>query len=253
MPWFQRVQLPERFKDATPEQIEQAFKEQQEGEDRIKNFQPPKPEDSDAFKTLQTQLSEAQQNLANITAESQRTATPTNPNTLSKPTSFLEDEDRAFAERANPIINMTLHNTSHMAKQIAVQELRDDADPFVKATNDYVLKSYAKEIGEIYDSMPLQAKTSSVAFKNVVGVVKDRHISDVVRAVTAGKGGSFFEGAGGGGSPRPGDAVPGPEKDLSPGEMRVAMRMHLSPSEYLKAKKGLKIATETTGYAEVKT
>ena len=252
MPWFQRVQLPERFKDATPEQIESAWKDLETREGEVKNFQPPKPEESEAYKTLQTQLTEAQQNIANLTVESQRASTSTTATERAKPTSFLEDEDRAFAERANPIINMTMHNTSLMAKQIAVQELRDDSDPFVKATNDYVLKNYGKEIGEIYESMPLQAKTSSVAFKNVVGVVKDRHISDVVKAVTAGKGGSFFESSGGSGASRSGDSLPGPEKDLSPGEMRVALKMHLSPSEYLKAKKGLKIATETTGYAEVK-
>lgn len=251
MNWFQKAQLPDRFKDMTPEQIEAEFNTLEQQKAELAGRQPSKPEESDAFKNIQTQLQETQARLAELQAAPPVVRQSTEDQTPQR-TSFLEDEDQAFNERVAPLANMTLQNTATMARQIAVQELREETDTITKETNNYVLQNYKKEIDDLYASMPIQARTSPMAFKNVVGVVKDRHLGDVFKAVTKDKGQSFFEQSSPSTSGR-GDEPASAEGQLTPGQIRVARKMKMTPAEYLKSMKGLKMTQETGGYAEVRT
>lgn len=249
MNWFQRAQLPDRFNNMSPDQIEAEIKRleslQQENES-LKGSAPPKVEESEAYRTLQTQLQEAQQKLQQLSSA----PPPEEHNRPPQLTSFLEDEDRAFQERATPLFNMTLLNTSMMARQLAEQDLKEDSDPVSRESNKYVLSAYQKEVNELYNSMPLQARTAPDAFKNVVGVVKHRHFQDVFKAIS-GKAAQFETGGRGDPSDNGGENL-SPEKVLTAGQLRVAAKMKISPAQYLASLKGMKVATETTGYAEVK-
>lgn len=251
MNFFQRVQLPERFKDKKPEEIEaeiarlEAFEMENNQLKARTNEPPPNPDES-----LKAELAQTQARLQEL--EALRSAPSPTPIEPPQRTSFLEDEDRAFAERADPIIKATLQNSAIMARSVAIQELRDETDPSQRAKNEYVLRNYKKEIDDLFRTVPLQGQTNPATFKNVVGIVTNNHFSDVVKAVSKEKGINLFESPATPGTASSNGASNDPSGKLTPGELHVAKKMKITPAQYLESKERMKITVGDTGYAEVR-
>lgn len=139
-----------------------------------------------------------------------------NSNDPKKPTGFYEDPDKAFAERIAP----TALHTLNLAARVEALTARE------KFSKEYTL--WGAEIDDmIAKHQNVADKGNPDFYKNVVDIVKGRHLSDILEAERKGQS-LFTEGASG--------AHVGSSSEsnfnLSSDQINAAKRLGMTPKEF---------------------
>lgn len=144
-----------------------------------------------------------------------------------EPTSFLQDEDRAFEERFDKRIDPVLRTTLSIGAQTAKTQAQ------TKFPREF--KRWGTEIDEAVSKAHPQQLIVPEFWDNVVNMIKGLHMDEITTEVRKGEGDFFVEGSGG--PPPPGDKKEGPEHELSDEEKKIADKMGVSHENYLKQRK----------------
>lgn len=170
-----------------------------------------------------TELAEVRASLQ--TLQSTRREAPIEaPPTTDGPTSFLDDEEKAFNERASPIWNATMMNSARLARMSVENEIQSNS------RDRFVLNKYRNEFeGYVKTLSPLQT-TMEDAYRNCFKLVKANHVDEMLDS--ASRGTDFFTESSGGPPP------PAEKKadKLSAEESSMAKKFGISEADYLKSK-----------------
>lgn len=182
------------------------------------------------FDEIKQGLAKLQERPSGQPNQPQNGGAPQNTNTQApeaapKLTSFYDDEDKAFMERARivnkPLLDMTM-------------EIRaDQSYNKVKAVHsDFHL--FEEEIQTELKKAPLELRGIPDYIENAYSMVKGRHTDEIAEHRAKRQGKYFMEGGGATGNTIPGDKPTGTH--LSDEEAQYAEKFGLKPEEYNEAK-----------------
>jgi hypothetical protein len=223
LPWFKKQgeELPTELQGLEPADLVNAVN---------------KARDVDQLRTELTaaneRLSEVDTVKAQLAQLEQRLRPPENSggnnNGGNKPTSFLVDEERAFAERIAPLAVATFENQAQSAKFMARSSLKNPIDA-------KIWDKYEAEIDQVMQGIALQFRAQPQVWINALDTVAGRHRHEISKMQSE-KTDFFAETASGGGNGGPGGGQE-QDEDLSPQETNIALKMGLKPEDYKKYKK----------------
>lgn len=170
-----------------------------------------------------TELAEVKaslQTLQNTRREAPKPETPP----VNEPTSFLDDENKAFNERAQPLYNATMENAARLAKMQVTQELQSNP------RDRFILSKYGAEFDAFVAQLTPVQRTMEDAYRNCFKIVKANHVDEMLDS--ASRGTDFFTESSGGPPP---PAEKKTEK-LSAEESAMAKKFGISEADYMKSK-----------------
>jgi len=217
LPWFKRQneEIPKELEDL-------------EAADLVSAVAKAKEVDS-----LKTELETTKGKLSEFDAVKQRLAAlegnkqdpPKDP--PKGPTSFLDDEDKAFTERLAPFAEMTLRNQAQNARHMAKQGL--------SGLDRRIWEKWEGEIDKIMEGVGLQFQGSAQTWLNALTNIKGRHMDEILKMKDDNS--EFFSesgDSGGSGGPTKKD-----DGELTAEEVKIAARMGIKPEDYAKNKKAM--------------
>ena len=151
-------------------------------------------------------------------------------------TSFLVDENRAFAERAMPLAAMHLQTAAKVAKMSArskIQLSQKEGDPYYGQRMARFFDRHETEIDKFASRVPLAQQAHDETWVNLFKLVQADHIDEL-----SDKSALFVEG-GAGGTVLASVDNDKKQETLNDAEKRVAQRMGISEADYLTSRKGL--------------
>lgn len=155
-------------------------------------------------------------------------AKPPAPTDDKRRTSFLDDEDAAFNERAMPIVNGVL--------SIGAQVSKIGFENSLSGTDKRIYQKYSGEVEELMSKEAPQIQASPKAWSTALDIIKGRHMNDITKAAQD-KTDFFAETSGGVIEAGPTPAID--KTKLTPEEEVAARKYGLKPEEYLEAKKSM--------------
>lgn len=221
--WFGKdeVEVPKELEGLTPEQIIAAAKEAQELKTKISEID-----------TLKAKIADMEANPKTVEKIVEkvvdRRAAPQNDPPAR--TSFLDDEDKAFGERAKPIVD----GVFAIGAQVSRMSFENGLDGLDKK----MYAKYGKEVEEMMAKEPANNQASPYAWRTIFDIIKGRHTNDILKAQSEKT--DFFA-AEASGSP---DA--GPQKNTDPmvlteDEKAIAKKYGMDEKAYAENKKGMVI------------
>ena len=218
MAWFNRDEdVPEELKGLTPKEIAEAVK----GHAALRA----------ELDSAKGQLSEMDALKAQISALEQRPRyepPQAPPVPRAGPTSFLEDEDAAFNERAAPLTAAVLALGAQQSRFIFQNSI---SDPLGKS----LFTKYGSEVEELMKRESPQVQANPASWSAAFDIIKGRHIGDITKAAQD-KSDFFAETASGTMDAGPGRSTLPPDR-LTPDEEAVASKYGLKPEEMLASRK----------------
>lgn len=232
MPWWNKKdeELPEELRDMKPEDLVAAVKASKKVE-TLEAELAERPKQA-ALDELNATLEEAKNRLASI---EEGRGDGRQERQVQATTSFLVDGDRAFAERAQPLVGMTLQLGAQSAKNEARRRLENNQRTQPGNIDAYLWDKFENEIEEMSKTIPAVSLTNPLTWLNCFHTAKGRHADAIAQHRAEGKGEYFIE-TGGAGGGRPADRPEEPAA-LSEKEKKIAKGMGMTPEEYQKFKK----------------
>lgn len=146
--------------------------------------------------------------------------------------SFLTDPDRAFAERAAPLVGLMLGTAGSMAKQDALRQAQLRQRTQKNNIDGTLFERFDGEIMELAKSCTAQQLAHTATWTHLFYNVKGRHSDEIVTANIEKKGEFFVE------SSQRSASSDVPKTDtLTEQEKRIAGKMGVTPEKYLERKK----------------
>lgn len=231
--WFQREQddpnIPEEYRGMSNEDIINRLRNADAANQRITELEG-KVSDADRLRQeftdmktrVEQQERERQQQSQRVYQQQQQ----------DRPTSFLDDEERAFQERIAPYAAATLSLGEQMAKMNFSNSM---SDPIEKR----MFGKWAKEVDDLIAKEANPAtRANPTAWDYAWGIVKSRHMPEIIKA--ARENNEFFSESSGG------DSRGGPIRQEDPNmltdeEKKLAAKFGLDEKEYLAQKKEMVI------------
>lgn len=234
MPWWNRgdKELPERLRDKSAEEIEQAVADGDALRTRNAALETQLGETNTRFETFTTQTN---QQLAALNA---RLAPPENRQ-ANDPTSFLVDGDKAFAERIGPLYNMVLSTAEVNARQEALRQAQNRQRTIKNNIDGMLFDKFETEIAELAKGCTPQQRAMPDTWTHLFYNVKGRHGDVIAEHNREHKGDFFVENV----AERARNADDVNKDQLTPLEESIARKMGVSKENYLKQKKEM----STTG------
>jgi len=153
---------------------------------------------------------------------------PVVPGAPKAPTSVFIDEDAAFAERSTPIVHATLLNSARLARMVAEEGIKSDP------REAQILRKYYTEYEGLINQLSLPQQANEVSYKNVLDIIKGRHLHEITEMAAKNGGKYFTEDAGG--------APPPTEKNnevLSDLEKQAAKKLGITDEQYIKSRNSI--------------
>jgi hypothetical protein len=238
MSWFSKQdesKIPENLKGKTSEEI---VKELQEAAQVRTDLEKVRTDAATAATAAATQAAEFEQvraKLVELEAAQAAAAAAAQPPGL---TSFLVDEDKAFAERAAPLASMAYNSAAATARMLARDRLRTESKPGgLNLTALY--DKYSAEIDELAKQVPIVQQVHPQTWVNLFDLIKGRHALELVEATKKGENWFLVEPVGGGAPP----GKPPEDKELTPEQLKIAAKFKMTPEDYKKRQKELTYVT----------
>lgn len=150
-------------------------------------------------------------------------------------TSFLVDENRAFAERAMPLAAMQLQTAAKVAKMAARSKVllsQKEGDPYFGQRMARFFDKHETEIDAYAKNVPLANQSHDETWLNMFKLVQADHLDEL----SGDKKVPFVEGGIGGTAPTNIETT-GKGDNLTDEEKKVAGRLGVSEADYLKSRK----------------
>src|SRR5258707_853209 len=112
--------IPEIFKDKSDDDILKMMDEAAKATGRVTELEAERVKDNDKVKKIETEFESVKAKLA---AAEAKNVIPARSENNEEPANFVEDPDRAFAQRVTPLANITLQTAAMTARILAQQQL----------------------------------------------------------------------------------------------------------------------------------
>jgi hypothetical protein len=242
MGWLDRVnakkedeKLPERLRGKTPEQV---AKELEAADQLAKDLEAEKAArlaDSEKVTQIQTEFDKVKGDLAR--AEANRNVPP--KKTDEELANFIEEPDKAFQQRVEPLTAVTLNNASMTSRIIAQQQLDNmDLQSNGKTMDGRLFRAWGNEIDGEAKKYNVGMLTTPQAWLGIFYYLKGVHADELRDPETRKKKYNFLE-------PSTTPVNTHKEEDKKPSdqltdaEKHVADKMGVSHENYLKRKKAM--------------
>lgn len=218
--------LPPELKDLTPAQIVERLKAAQVQETEL-------TANKTKLAELEPKASEADQlrERIKLLEANQRTTEAVTPTERRGPTSFLEDEDKAFAERSAPLAAYMLTVGAQVARSSFLQGMT--------GLDKQIFGKYGAEVETLMKSEPPANQANPQAWANAWNMIKGKNLTDITKAAQD-KTDFFSETSSGTSGAGP---APGVSQDENPttDEVLLAKKYGVDPKEYVKQRKEMKV------------
>lgn len=228
MPWFKKDEpdLPESLKGKTPEEIEAIVARASELETENASLRTENRNVASQFESFGQTIQELK---GSVEALKTPQAPPANPQ---EPANFLTDPDRAFAERAAPLVGLLLSNSATMAKSQAREAAFLRQRTQKKNIDGMLFDKFDDELMALAKTCTPQQLAAVATWTHLFYNVKGRHADEIIVDATEKKGEFFVESA------QRTPAVDDQQSDkLTDQQLRIAAKMGVKPEAYLKHKK----------------
>jgi len=224
---------PERFRNKTDDQILKELEEAESYKKRFEDGEASRASEAQKVTSLETQVAEVRAKLAEAEAN-RRPATAAQPEELAN---FVEDPDRAFAQRVAPLTAATLLNSALSSRMLAQQLLdNNDVASGNKSMDGRLFRVWSNEIDSESKKYQTAQLTSPQAWIGIFYYLKGLHSEELANPDVRKKKYNFVEPSTT--QAPPPDAKPKDAKEvLNDQEKHVADKMGVSYENYLKRKK----------------
>jgi hypothetical protein len=224
MPWFKRDgktpmdDIPEELKELTPEQIAQAVRESQTLKAELAGQ---KTENE----TIKARLAQLEANPNNKPPE------PSPDSNKNRVISFLEDEDAAFNQRAQPIVAAVYTMGAAAARQ--------SFESGLSGIDRAMFQKFGPEVDVIMKTCDAPTRATADSWKRAWNMVKGEHLDEITKAAQD-KTDFFSESSSG-------SLLGGPVRTILPDdrltdeELRVAKKYNLDPRDFLEQRKSMQV------------
>jgi hypothetical protein len=226
-------ELPEALRGKTPEQIAEALRKASALEAKVTELEGKNADVAGKFESFG-------QTLNTLNEKIERLATPpshgndgnSDGNGTREPASFLVDPDRAFAERAAPLVGLALQTAAVTARNAALEAARGRQRTLKGNLDGLIFEKFGTEIDELSKGVAANQLANPATWEHLFFNVKGRHADEIVSQNREGKGDFFVE------PTKVAAGSPGDSGDkLTPLEEKIAKRMGVTPEAYLKQRK----------------
>lgn len=224
---------PERLRGKTDEQIAKDLEEAESYKKRLEESETARTAEAQKVTDLTSQVTAIREQLQQ--AEASRRQTPaTQPEELAN---FVEDPDKAFAQRVSPLTTATLINSALTSRMLAQQMLdNNDMASNGKSMDGRLFRVWGNEIDSESKKYQTAQLSSPQAWIGIFYYLKGLHSEELSNPEVRKKKYNFVEPSASEAAPP--DKAPKDAKDiLTDQEKHVADKMHVSYEDYLKRKK----------------
>lgn len=174
--WFGKevVELPDEYKDLTPEQVVERLRNADAATAKVTDLEgrvSAAEADRQKIADLERKLNEATQRQQQQNQPQNNGQQPQNERT-----SFLVDEDRAFGERIAPLAQMTFGMGAEMARNSFVGSIND---PIERRMYEKWRPELDEYMGGVQD---LSVKMQPRNWADAWAIIKGRHAQDIMKA-----------------------------------------------------------------------
>lgn len=234
MAWFKKdeADLPEALKGKSQEEIEAIVNRAAELETENATLRTSNAEVNSRFETFGQTLEELKGSVASLRAPPAGGDGGGGGGGDNTGASFLTDPDRAFAERAAPIVGLLLSTSATMAKQQALSAAQMRQRTQKNNVDGMLFEKFDNEISELAKTCSAQQLASAATWTHLFYNVKGRHADELVTQNVEKKGDFYVEDA-----VRPPSAEVASRGTLTEQEKRIAGKMGVTVEQYLLRKK----------------
>jgi len=230
MPWFKKdeADLPESLKGKTQEEITQMLADAEALKAENATLRTQNAEVNSKFESFGNTLQEMSTRLDGMATPKRAEGDGGN----GEAANFLTDPDRAFAERAAPIVGLLLSTSASIAKQQARESAAMRQRTQKNNIDGQLFDRFDDEIMALAKTCSPQQLASPQTWTHLFYNVKGRHTDEIVTANIDKKGEFFVESA-----QRAVSQDVKNEDTLTPQQIKIAEKMGVTPENYLKRKK----------------
>jgi hypothetical protein len=234
--WFgsKESDVPEELRDKSPAEIAAELKTLRESAAKVTDLETKLAESNTKFETFKTDF---ESGLDNRFATLRDSLKPPVKQTPQEMTDFLSDPDKAFAERAAPIVGIAMHTAAYMAKNQAKEKFqRLQRTQPGKNYDGYFFEKFEDEITALARTVPAQQLGMPETWEHIYYNVKGRHSEEIGAQMHDGTLSNLMESSSAG---TRGGGFGDDKKDekLTDQEIRIAEKMGVKPEDYAKRKK----------------
>jgi hypothetical protein len=232
--------IPDALKAKTPEEIRKMLEDSEAAKTKAAELEA----SNTAIKADLARVSgEADQVKQRLQALEANRGTPPPQNTEApEMANFIEEPDKAFAQRVGPIAMVALRNAAHTAKILATQSLDND-DMANKTMNGRLFRAWDTEIMVEANKYQLAQLGDLNNWVAIYYLIKGRHADELASPEKRKEKYNFLEPSTSSVSTTRDDGKPRPATEvLSAEELRVAEKMKIDPETYLKRKQAMKFS-----------
>lgn len=148
---------------------------------------------------------------------------------------FLTDPDNAFAQRAAPLVTMTLTTAAYTARNLAREKFQrmQRSNPG-KNYDGYFFEKFENEMENMAKTVPTAQLANPETWEHIYYNVKGRHADEILQQQKEGKLDLGIESGGAGAR---GTVEKPVDEKLTPLELKIAARLGQTAEEYLAQKK----------------
>lgn len=236
MKWGSKSELPKELQDLEVEEIVSAVRDNKDLKAKLAKAETDLGTTKSAFETFQGEFdSKVEAKVTEMVTNAQRSRQQQQDRPA--PADFMTDPDRAFAERAAPIVAITMQTASYSAKNAAREKFQraQRANPG-KNFDGYFFEKFESEVSELARTVPAVQLANPETWEHLYFNVKGRHSDEIAAQFREGKLDNVIEsGTAGGGRPPEVHA----DDKLTDQELRLAAKLGQKPEDYLKQKKAI--------------
>jgi hypothetical protein len=228
------VDLPEILRGKTPEQVAADLAERETLKTRVAALEGSNADVASKFESFTNTLNTVNERLSQITTRAEGGGGNGGGNNQDPPekSSFLVDPDRAFNERAAPLVNLTLQTAAVTARNAALQAAQQRQRTLKGNLDGLIFEKFGTEIDELSKGVAAVQLANPATWEHLFFNVKGRHADEIVSQNREGKGDFFVE---------PTKVAAGSQDNtgdrLTPLEEKIAKRMGVKPEDYVKQRK----------------
>lgn len=239
MPWFKKDEpdLPEALKGKTQEELTQLLADAEALKAENATLKTQNAEANSKFESFGATLTEMNTRLEGLATPKK----PENEGSNNEAANFLTDPDRAFAERAAPIVGLLLSTSATIAKQQARESAAMRQRTQKNNIDGQLFDRFDDEIMALAKTCSPQQLAAPATWTHLFYNVKGRHTDEIVTANIDKKGEFFVESA-----QRAASSEVKQEDTLTPQQIRIAEKMGVKPENYLKNKKEMIVGVPET-------
>jgi len=238
MAWFKKdeADLPEALKGKTQEEIQQMLARASELETENAALKTSNAETNSRFESFGNTLQELNSKIEGLTTKTPAGGGGDGGGGGAEPASFLTEPDRAFAERAAPIVGLLLNTSAALAKQQALASAQMRQRTQKNNSDGMLFERFDDEIMALAKTCTPNQLASPATWTHLFYNVKGRHADEIVTQNVEKKGEFFVESA-----IRTSSTEVAPKDTLTEQEKRIATKMGVTPERYLEQKKAMTV------------